>query len=393
MFYYVGVDVGKFSHSICFLSEKGDKTIFQIDNSRQGFEKLKEKFSVAISDNSNLLIGMEATGHYFLNLYDFLLQIGITTEQIAMLNPLQVKSYRNTNLRGSKTDNVDCERIAVILKFGEYQRCNVNVDTLINLRELTRLRNDMVLNSSSVKRKMIGVLDRIFPEFAKIFSNKFGKTALSLITDYPTPEELAELSLDELTAIIKKLSKRGISGKKIQQLHDAARNSIGISFGKEAFTIELHVLIARLKVFQDQIDFIEKKIEAYVKDFNSPIFSIPGIGATTGATIISEIGNIQNFDSAMKLIAFAGLDPKSKESGTYQGRTPISKRGSKYLRNALWYSAMVTCRVDPTFKKQYTQRRDKGKSHKYAVTAAANKLTKVVYHILKNNCNFDPNLV
>jgi transposase len=390
MLYYLGVDIGKFSHSLCLLS-KEDKTIFQIENTRSGFNALQEKLSALVGEHlSDLVIGMEATGHYFLNLYDFLLHLGVQSDQIAMLNPLQVKSYRNTNLRGSKTDNVDAERIAVILKFGEYQRCNVNVDKLVNLREFTRLRNDLVISSSSIKRKMIAVLDRIFPEFAKIFSNSFGKTALSLITDYPTPEELAELSLDELTTIIKKLSKRGLSGKKIQQLHDAARDSIGISFGKEAFTIELHVLITRLNVLKEQIDFIEKKIEAYVQEFNSPIFSIPGVGVNTGATIIAEIGDIQHFRSATKLIAFAGLDPKSRESGTYQGRTPISKRGSKYLRNALWYSAMVATRVEPTFKKKYKERRAKGKSHKYAVTAAANKLTKIVYHVLKNDCVFDP---
>ena len=148
-----------------------------------------------------------------------------------------------------------------------------------------------------------------------------------------------------------------------------------------------------LKLLQNQIDYLEEKIANIVSKLNSPIFTIPGIGKTTGASIISEIGNISNFSSATKLIAFAGLDPKLKESGTYQGRTPISKRGSKYLRGAIWYSAMVICRVNPEFKKQYTERRNKGKSHRYAITAAANKLTKIIYHVLKNNCPFDPELV
>ena len=129
-----------------------------------------------------------------------------------------------------------------------------------------------------------------------------------------------------------------------------------------------------------------------VNELNSPLFTIPGIGKTTGAAILAEIGDINHFASAVKLIAFAGLDPKLKSSGTYQGRTPISKRGSKYLRSALWYSAMVLCRVDEKFHKQYQDRRKLGKSHRYAVTAAANKLTKIVYHVLKNNCIYDPNL-
>jgi len=388
MFYYLGIDVGKFSHSLCLLKEDGSKTIFQIENNRSGFEKLRKKLDVI--DTKNILIGMEATGHYFLNIYDFFLQFGITVDQLALLNPLQVKSFRNTNLRGTKTDNVDADRIASLLRFGDFKRCNVSIDNITNIRELTRLRSDLVANSSSIKRKIISVVDRIFPEFGTIFSNKFGKTALELMIKYPTPEELSDVSVDELMKLVKGLSKRGISKDKIKKLHNAAKNSIGISFGKIAFKIELEILITRLRIFKEQIDSLDKTINEMMDDFDTKLFTIPGIGTTTGPAIFSEIGKIENFPSAIKLIAFAGLDPKSRESGTYQGRTPISKRGSKYLRNAIWYSAMVACRVNPTFKKDYDKRRKNGKSHRYSVTAAANKLTKVIYHVLKYDCSFNP---
>ena len=393
MFYYLGIDVGKFSHSLCLLTEAGKKTIFQINNNREGFEKLRIKLS-ELNCDKNILVGMEATGHYFLNLYDWLLQCGFDSEQIALLNPLQVKSFRNTNLRGAKSDNVDSERIAVLLKFGEFKRCNVATDEMMNLRELTRLRADLVANIGDLKRKIISVMDRVFPEFMTVFSNRFGKTVMSLLDNY-TPEEMAELSLEKLTDVIKNLSGRGrgISQKKIQALHEASRNSIGITFGRQAFKIELDILSTRLKVFKEQVEKLENEIQLIAEKFDSKIFTIPGIGATTGAAILSEIGNIQNFSLAVKLIAFAGLDPKLKESGKYQGRTPISKRGSKYLRNAIWYSAMVACRVDDKFKKFYQDRRNKGKSHRYSVTAAANKLTKVIYHVLKNNCEYDSKLV
>jgi transposase len=392
MFYYIGIDVGKFSHSICVLNQSGQKTIFVVENNKLGFEELRKKLQ-SLHDAENILVGMEATGHYFLNVYEFLLEFGLKTEQIALLNPLQVKAFRNTNLRGAKSDNVDAERIAVLLRFGDFQRCNVSVDKLMNLRELTRLRSDLVLNLADLKRKIIAVLDRIFPEFNQVFSNKFGLTAVALLTDYPAPEDMAELSLKKLTSIIKSLSKRGISKDKILKLHQGAKNSIGISFGKEAFKIELDILLVRLKIFQKQIDDLEEKISEMADTFDSQIFTIPGIGKMTGATIIAEIGNISNFNSSEKLIAFAGLDPKLKESGKYQGKTPISKRGSKYLRNALWYSAMVACRCQDKFKENYQARRDRGKSHRYAVTAAANKLTKIIYHILKNNEPFKSELV
>ena len=391
MFYYLGIDVGKFSHSLCLLDQDGQKKIFQIDNTRVGFEELKKKLDKI--DTKKLLIGMEATGHYFLNIYDFFLQYGLSQDQIALLNPLQVKAFRNTNLRGTKTDNVDSDRIASLLRFGDFKRCNVSIDDLMNLRELTRLRSDLVANTGSLKRKMISVVDRIFPEFGAIFSNRFGKSVLELMTQYSTPEEFSNVSVDDLMDVVKKVSRRGISKNKIEKLHLASQNSIGITFGREGFKFELEILIQRLKFFQEQINSLEQKIDEIVKTIDTPIFEIPGIGKTTGATILSEIGNIQNFSAAIKLIAFAGLDPKSKESGTYQGKTPISKRGSKYLRNAIWYSAMVASRVNPTFKDMYDKRRKNGKSHRYAVTAAANKLTKIIYHVLKYNCSFNPKLV
>ncbi len=386
--FYLGIDVGKFSHSLCLMDDKGNNSIFQIKNTKVGFEKLAKKLKEVNIDD--LLIGMESTGHYFLNIYDFFLQEGLNQEQIALLNPLQVKSFRNTNLRGSKTDNVDSKQIATLLRFGEYKRCNVSIDNMMNLRELTRLRSDLVANLGDLKRKIIAVVDRIFPEFGAVFANRFGKTALELISKYSTPEEMSNVSVDDLMDIVKRASRRGVSKEKIEKLHTHSKNSIGITFGREAFKFELQILLDRLKVFQRQIDTLEGKIDEMVAGIDSHIFSIPGIGKSTGATILAEIGDIQNFPSAIKLIAFAGLDPKSKESGTYQGRTPISKRGSKYLRSAIWHSAMVASRVNPTFKKKYKERRDNGKTHRYAVTAAANKLTKVIYHILKYNCSFDP---
>jgi transposase len=391
--FYLGIDVGKFTHSLCLIDESGHHDIWQIKNDKIGFESLLKKLSsLNLLAGSKLLAGMEATGHYFLNIYDFLLQIGLPVESIALLNPLQVKSFRNTNLRGAKSDNVDAERIAILLQFGNFDRCNVATDNIMNLRELTRLKADLTANLGNLKRKMIAVIDRIFPEFAKIFQNKFGSTVVALLTDYQTPEEFAELSLDELTALIKGLSKRGINRDKIQKLHEASRNSIGISFGRSGFKVELSILLIQLKSLEEQISFLENEIEKIISGINTTLFSIPGIGKTTGAAILAEIGDIDHFDSAIKLVAFAGLDPKLKESGTYQGRTPVSKRGSKYLRSALWYSAMVLCRVNDKFKEKYQERRKSGKSHRYAITAAANKLTKIVYHVLKNNCVYDPNL-
>lgn len=389
---YLGIDVGKFFHSLCLLNEAGEKEVLQIPANKQGFEKLSQLVEKELRDNE-LLIGMEATGHYFLNIYDFLLRLGTPKDNLVLLNPLQVKAFRNTNLRGAKSDDIDATRIAVLLRFGDFQRCNVATDKLMNLRQLTRLRSELVALNGDIKRKIISVLDRIFPEFPTVFSNCFGKTAMHLISKYPTPEELSSLSLSKLEKTIKKLSKRGISKNKIKELHRLANNSIGIKTGVDSLKVELDILLARLKMCQDQVKDLEKKISELLKSFPGHIFSIPGIGQSTGAAILAEIGDINNFQSSIKLIAFAGLDPKLKESGKYQGKTPISKRGSKYLRNAIWQASMVAARTNPMFKKIYQDKRNKGKSHKYAVTATANKMTKVIYSVLKNNRTFKEQIV
>ena len=384
---YLGIDIGKFFHSLCLLDQDGKKKVFRISADKQGFERLGQLVRKE-SKNNELLIGMEATGHYFLNIYDFLLRFGVPKDDLVLLNPLQVKAFRNTNLRGAKSDDIDATRIAVLLRFGDFQRCNVAIDKLMNLRQLTRLRSELVALNGDIKRKIISVLDRIFPEFPSVFANRFGKTAMHLITQYPTPEELASLSLSKLEKIIKKLSKRGLSKGKIEKLHHLANNSVGIKTGVESLKIELEILIARLKMCQEQVKDLEARIAELIKQFPQYIFSIPGVGSSTGAAIMAEIGDINNFKSAIKLIAFAGLDPKLKESGRYQGKTPISKRGSKYLRSAIWQSSMVAARVNPMFKKIYQDKRNKGKSHKYAVTATANKMTKVIYSVLKNKRSF-----
>ncbi|MBL7058044.1 hypothetical protein ISS03_01785 [Patescibacteria group bacterium] len=147
---------------------------------------------------------------------------------------------------------------------------------------------------------MIAVVDRIFPEFGAIFSNQFGKSVLELMTQFSTPEEFSNVSVDDLMDVVKKVSRRGISKGKIEKLHSASQNSIGITFGREGFKIELEILIERLKFFQKQVDFLEQKIDEIVDTIKTPIFEIPGIGKTTGAVILSEIGNIQNFSAAIK---------------------------------------------------------------------------------------------
>lgn len=380
---YVGIDIGKSLHYAALWQGKGKPVVFKVPVSREGFLKLLDKLK-EYSDE-DVLIGMESTGHYFLSLYEFLLGNGY--QNIAVLNPLQVRAFRNTNLRGGKTDRIDSFKICQILAFGQYQASKPIKDEVLTLRELSRFRSNLIDEVAAIKNKLLAILDRIFPEFPKQFSNAFGKSAMHLLEKYPIPEEIAVLSTKKLSSLLQKSSHGRFKEQKAERIRDLASNSIGIKLGINAFKLEIKILIERIKHLEEQIKKLNGEIEKLVPVEN-PIFTIPGVGPVTGGAILAEIGDFSSLRSSDKLVAFAGIDPKLRESGSWQGRTPISKRGPRYLRRALFQSAIVAIRVSPMFKAIYQKHRGKGKSHKYAVIAVCNKLTRVIYSVVKSNRPF-----
>ena len=381
---YVGIDIGKLSHFVALWLGSGKPAIFKISVNQKGFFKLLERLKEY--SGNEILIGMEATGHYFLSIYEFLLNHGYQ-QNLVVLNPLQVQAFRNTNLRGGKTDKIDSFKICQILAFGQYQTSRVIKDEVLTLRELTRFRTDLVDEVASIKKRLLSVLDRIFPEFAGQFSHVFGKAALRLLERYPVPEEIAALSTKKLSQLLQKNSQGRFRKAKAEEIHRLASNSIGIKLGINAFKIETQILIERIRHLEKQIEKLNKEITKLVPSEN-PIFTIPGIGSSTGGSILAEIGDISTFKSSDKLVAFAGIDPKLRESGKWKGKTPISKRGPRYLRRAIFQASIVTLRVSPMFKAIYQRQREKGKPHKYSVIAVSNKLARVIYSVLKNNKPF-----
>lgn len=380
---YVGIDIGKFYHLVTFWKAEDKPNTFKISVDQKGFFKLLERLKEYPQDE--ILIGMEATGHYFLSLYEFLLNQGY--QNLVVLNPLQVQAFRNTNLRGGKTDRIDSFKICQILGFGQYQNSRLVEDEILTLRELTRFRTDLVDEIAAVKKRLLSILDRIFPEFAQQFSNVFGKASLHLLEKYPLPEEIAALSTKKLSKLLQKNSQGRFKTNKAEKIRQLALNSIGTRLGINAFKLEIQILIERIKHLEEQIDKLNQEIEKLVLT-DSPIFTIPGISLVTGSSVLAEIGDIATFKSSDQLIAFAGIDPKLRESGQWKGKTPISKRGPRYLRRAVFQASIVAIRVSPMFKAIYQRQRERGKPHKYSVMAVSNKLARVIYSVLKNNKPF-----
>ena len=382
---YLGIDIGKNNHEAGIIN--GDGThhgkSLRFSNTSDGFDKLLKFISGKKTDDDELRIGMEATGHYWLALYSFLHKQGFS---VSVINPIQSDSLRNFHIRQTKTDAVDCFLVADVIRFGQYSETHLAVEDMIALRNLARFRESMVDACAEYKQQVIAVLDQVFPEYEKLFSNTFGESSKAFLKTYGTPEQCIEANTKSLAALLKKASKGHHSTAKAQELKTAARSSCGLDLATDTFAFQIRILIEQIEYSESQIDKIDQKIKIQLEKLNSVILTIPGVGPATGAIILGEIGDINRFANPKKLVAFAGIDPTVMQSGNYTGtHNRLSKRGSPYLRRAIWMSAVVASRHDPVFKAFYEKKRAEGKAHGTAIGAVARKLTYTIHAVLKAN--------
>jgi len=338
-------------------------------------------------DKEQTVVGLEATGHYWLALYSFLADAGWT---VKVINPIQTDAFRNIYIRKTKTDRVDSFIIAEVLRFGRYTETILPDEKLSQLKELSRGRTGLAESVGNLKRKIIAILDRVFPEFAACFSDVFGASPSAVLNEYTTPEELANADIDKLVKLLERSSRGRHSVKKASELQDKARRSIGVKRGVQALTFQLKLLLAQMDFINEQIKEFDSFIIEIMKDF-ALILSIPGIGAVTGGAIIGEIGNITRFATPQKLQAFAGMDPRVTQSGQFSGTdNKISKRGSPYLRRALYIAANIARIHDPIFKVHYERLVARGKHPKQALAAVATKLLRVVHAVMTKGTSYTP---
>lgn len=387
---YVGIDIGKSTHVACVLSaENTFSRHLHFNSFLPGFEKFIAFLASQGCIKEETIIGCEATGHYWLTLFEKLKEAGFT---VFVLNPLQVHSFRNENIRGLKTDDRDCELIATVLRFGVGAPSEIPNENLYQLKELSRFRHDLVRQISTVKVKTLSVLDRTFPEYETVFSNVFGLASTAVLKTYTTAEEIADLDIAKLTQVLETASRKRFSRSHAEKLQQQARSTFGIKFGIDALSLELKILIKSIEHLQKQKTLLEKKIKQLVAKQKSTLLTIPGISSVVAGMIMGETVGFFKKDSLdpRPLLAFAGLDPKLKESGKWKGQTLMSKRGSPYLREAIWQAALVASVHDKGFKKIYDKKRSEGKPHKVALTYVAKKLTYVIHSVIRTNKPYRP---
>lgn len=382
--FFLGIDIAKNSHVASLIDSDGNILFkaFSFKNSVVGASALIDKINKF--DKKTFHIGMEATGHYWLSLYSFLIENQYT---VHVINPIQTDGWRKaTEIRKRKTDIIDSLLIADFIRFGDFKPSTLANEDYLSLRNLSRFRNYMVSSISDLKRKTICVLDQIFPEYQSVFSNIFGQTSKEILINLSSPADFESISTSMLEKILNEISHKKFASRKISEISFLAKNSFGISFCIDSMTLQLKLLIQQINFIENQVKDIEEQIIFIVDKINSPIISIPGISYITGAVILGEIGDINRFSNPSKIVAFAGIDASVSQSGNFQSTSSkMSKRGSPYLRKALFQAALVASNCDPVFSAYYSKKRSEGKHHLTAVGAVARKLCYTIYAILKSN--------
>ena len=378
--FYLGIDIGKNTHVASLVDDK-KKVIFKafsFSNSIDGAESLILKLE-AFKDE--LEVGMEATGHYWLSLYSYLVEKNFT---VRVINPIQTDGWRcGVEIRKRKTDIIDSLLIADLLRYGDFVETSLSNEDYLSLRNLSRFRSYLISSIGDLKRKTIALLDQVFPEYTSSFSNIFGKTSKEILSNFSTPSDFEDINSDDLNTFLESVSKKNYASKKIDELSKKASSSFGINFCLDSFSLQIKMLIEQISFIQNQVSDVEIEIEVLLEKLNSPITTIPGIGSVNAATILGEIGDIKRFSNPSKLVAYAGLDASISQSGEYESTyNHMSKRGSPYLRRALFQSALRAEFCDPVFSDYYQKKISEGKHHLVATNAVARKLCHTIFAVL-----------
>ena len=389
MNYFLGIDIAKTNHVASLINNNGDVVIraIKFTNSNEGFNKLLNTIQSKLGDLSNIEVAMEATGHYWLSLYSALTDNNFN---VSVYNPYQIKSYRGAyNNRKQKNDIIDSIIIADYLRVFGSKESKIPEEKLLSLKQLTRFRANIVANVSSLKVQVIGLLDKVFPEYKKLFCDTFGNTSKQLLLNCPTTDDIINISTTKLANLLSKNSKGRFYKDTALHIKEVAKSSFGIKFTTDACSFEIKQLINQIVFLESQIDAVSKEIKELYNKLDSHLLSVPGIGDNLAPIILAEIGDINNFDKPSKLIAFAGTDPSENQSGNkLSSNDKTSKRGSPYLRHAIYTASLVAISNEPELRAYYDKKISEGKHHFVALAGISRKLLTIIYYILKEDRDY-----
>ena len=386
----VGIDVAKDKHDCFILSSEGEvlAEVFTIPNSMEGFQLLLKKIQSCVLPQDSIKVGLEATGHYSYNLLRFLLDSGLPTY---VLNPLHTNLYRKSlSLRKTKTDKVDARTIAAMLLSN--LGLKPYTDTAYHneeLKSLTRYRFDKVRERAKLKQSVSRLVCILFPELEKLVPTLHMNSVYTLLEEFPGAKQIAMANLTRLKSLLDSSSKGHYKRDTAVKFRDAARASVGSVM--PAKSLELRHTIRLIRELDSEIADIETSIQSIMEELHSPITTIPGMGLRMGAMILAEVGDFSRFDSPDKVLAYAGLSPSTYQSGQLNNcYAHMEKRGSRYLRFAIYNATKYVCHWNPIFATYLAKKRAEGKHYNVAISHAAKKLVRLIYAMEKSGLPYQP---
>lgn len=394
---YVGVDIGKSEHCFAAIDAQGKVVLkpTRFTQDASGFAKLA-RILRDLGSPEAIKIGMEATGHYWVLLADEIRVLGYDPE---VFNPILSCDAARSSVRGRKTDEDDCLVIAKVVRDGGYSRVMLPESSMGELKRLTRYRQHVVEQCANAKKRLISILDLVFPEFVQVMKEPFGPTALALLAKAPSARLMASHKAKSLSGMVKKKSHGRLGLERVEELIIKANTSIAVRRCDKASELAIQHLVAEIELLEEQTAAFEQQIEAIPVPGRDLLQSIPGIGPVLSSVILAEIVTIDRFipkpgdagtsGGINRLLAFAGLDPRVRSSGQWTGKVKMTKRGSRILRTAIWRAAYLARNSEGFLEIYRHHKGTMGQHQKLALSHVARKLVQAIYGVLKTQKPFN----
>lgn len=404
--FYVGIDIAKRSHVACVMREDNALEIkpFEFASSQSGFKKLLMQLHSLACDPSDVIIGMEATGMLFENLYRYLRDLAY---RVVLLNPYQSAKFREMDtMKRVKNDNIDSVMIAALIKSGRFSEGYVNEDQLQTLRALYRHRASLDDQIKGIKRQVQTLLAVVFPELEEVIADPFSVTGLALLEKYPTAKHYEYASAERILKTFRGIKGNSFNREKAKKLLDTAKESIYSGAAKEGREVMIRSNITLIRILRQQMDeaeaamrslFEAKEASQQEQDDMAELIdnlrTIPGVADKTILALLAECGNLDRFHNAKALTGYLGLYPTLEQSGGSVKHGRLAKRGARLAKKAIYLAAIAAIRHNPELRQVYMNYRSKGRAKKECMIIVARRLLAIIYAIYIRNVPYDPQRV
>lgn len=385
---YVGIDIAAETHMVAVVNREGEvilkPTTFTEDAA--GYRKLRE----LLISPAETLVAMEATGHYWQNVFAVLAAEGF---EIALINPLRTRRYAEEELERTKTDAIDALAIARFAAEKRPTTTRVPEAAVQELRELVRHRDRVLQDFGDRTRQLHRLVDLGFPEFTRHVRRLDSELATAILRQYPTARAFQGIAVHRLAKI--RYDGRHVVGSELARtLIEAAGASVGQHHG-EAYQLQVRHACEDLELWRGRLRDLGRNIAATLAEHKvgSLLTTIGGIGPHTAARIIAAVGDPASFRDARALAAYVGVIPALRQSGKHRpARARLTPRGHAQLRAALWLPTLTAVRVNPWLGQHYERLLRRGKARKVALVACMHKLLLAVYSVARTQSPFVPKL-